>query len=59
MEDYNPSDEAAAIAPQGWFLEWDFLTKEQKTWPLDHPECQVMQCIVEMARLDVVEAEEK
>ena len=30
MEDYNPSDEAAAIAPQDWFLEWDFLTEEQK-----------------------------
>ena len=38
MEDYNPSDEAAAIAPLGWFLEWDFLTEEQKKWLLDHPE---------------------
>ena len=52
LEDYNPSDEAVAIAPLGWLLEWDFLTEEPKNMAIGPPRasiqwrCHSIQCIV-------------
>lgn len=36
-ETYEPSDQAINDAPEGWVLEWDFLTREQREWILRNP----------------------
>ena len=36
-ETYEPSAQAVNDAPEGWLLEWDFLTPEQRGWIIRNP----------------------
>ena len=49
LDQHEPSEDAKQNAPEGWLIEWDFMTEEQRQSVINHPD-GIFPCVVSDAK---------